>query len=195
MRYGILGGTFDPPHVGHVHIAQVAMQELGLDEVVWIPANKNPMKHRRQTSPKKRLHMCRLAIEGLEGMAVSDIETTRGGDSYLVDTLEELKLVMPGEYWFILGMDALAGFDGWKRPERVLQLCRLAVFGRPGTDLETTLDRLGREVRESVDLVRAPVKPVSSSNIRDMAARGEDFSRLVAPAVYEYIKQQGLYTD
>jgi nicotinate-nucleotide adenylyltransferase len=195
MKYGILGGTFDPPHVGHVHIALIAVRELGLDEVLWIPAYQNPLKHTKQSSPKDRLRMCRLTIEGHEHMAVSDIEVSRGGDSYLVDTLDELKIAMPGDYWFLAGMDALATFPQWKKPERILQLSRIAAFVRPGSDTETTLSRLGPELTGHIDLVQAPAKAVSSSNIRDMVRRGEDFSHLVAPSVYAYIKENGLYQD
>ena len=116
MKYGILGGTFDPPHIGHMLIAQEARRQLGLDEVLWVPANKNPIKRGRQSSPRARLEMCRLATQGVEGMAVSDVETSRGGESYAVDTLEELKMVMPGDYWFIAGMDAVAQLPTWKDP-------------------------------------------------------------------------------
>ncbi|HXH60639.1 MAG TPA: nicotinate-nicotinamide nucleotide adenylyltransferase, partial [Fimbriimonadaceae bacterium] len=150
-------------------------------------------KRRRQSSAEQRLKMCELAIEGHEGMAVSDIETSRGGDSYLVDTLRELKMVMPGEYWFILGADALATFNDWKEPKEVLNLCRLAVFQRPGTDLQTVLSRLDPETRERIDLVTADVKGLSSSNIRDMAVRGEDWSHTVAPAVYGYVKENNIF--
>lgn len=195
MKYGILGGTFDPPHLGHLYLAKEAMRTLALDEVLWIPANRNPLKHTKQSPAIERLRMARLAIDGEEGMAVSDIEFSRGGDSYLVDTLEELKLVLPGDYWFIVGMDALATFGQWKKPERILQLCRLAVFVRPGTDKTTTLERLGEDIRESIDLVEASPKAISSSNIRDMVRKGEDFSHLVAPSVYEYITQKGIYND
>lgn len=195
MKYGLLGGTFDPPHVGHSHIARAALDALALDEVVWVPAFRNPMKHTKRTDARMRLEMCKLAIEGEGGMAVSDVETSRGGDSYLVETLEEMKAVMPGDYWFILGIDALAGFDRWKEPERILQLCRLAVFARPGTDLQSTLSRLGPGLSEHIDLVESPPKSVSSSNIRDMVVRGEDFSHLVAPKVHEYIIRHGLYKD
>jgi nicotinate-nucleotide adenylyltransferase len=139
--------------------------------------------------------MCRLAIEGEDGMAVSDIEVSRGGNSYLVDTLEELKIALPGDYWFIAGMDAVASFLEWKKPERILQLCRLAVFVRPGTDRVTTLSRLGEEMSGHIDLIEASPKAVSSSNIRDMARKGEDFSHLVAPSVYGYITKKGLYND
>ena len=195
MRIGLFGGTFDPPHLGHMQIAQAALEQVPLDEVLWIPANRNPLKVGPQTDRRKRLHMCRLAIEGHERMAVSDIETTRRGESYLVETLEEIRMVLPGEYWFVLGMDALAQFPTWKEPERVLELCRLAVFARPGTDLETTLSRLGPEARERVDVVSSPVRAVSSSNIRKAVASGEDVSHVLAPAVYDYIKRNGLYRD
>jgi nicotinate-nucleotide adenylyltransferase len=195
MKYGLLGGTFDPPHVGHMGLARAALAKLALDEVIWVPANRNPLKYHKRTDAKMRLEMCKLAIEGEERMAVSDIETTRGGDSYLVETLEELKAVMPGDYWFIAGIDALAGFDQWKEPERILQLCRLAVFSRPGTDSRSTLSRLGSGLSSHIDLVDSPLKSVSSSNIRDMAVRGEDFSHLVAPKVHEYILRHGLYKD
>jgi nicotinate-nucleotide adenylyltransferase len=171
------------------------MRELGLDEVVWVPANRNPLKHTRQSSPNRRLEMCKRAVDGHPGMAVSDIEVSRGGDSYLVDTLEELKIVMPGEYWFIVGMDAVASFAQWKKPERILQLCRLAVFARPGIDSETALGRLGIDLSESIDLIAAPPLAVSSSNIRDMVQQGQDFAHLVEPSIYEYIKKNGLYAD
>jgi nicotinate-nucleotide adenylyltransferase len=92
-------------------------------------------------------------------------------------------------------VDALAGFDQWKEPERILQMCRLAVFARPGTDVESTLSRLGQGLAGRFDLVDSPLKSVSSSNIRDMVVRGEDISHLVAPKVHEYIHRHGLYKD
>lgn len=195
MKYGILGGTFDPPHLGHLHIAQEARRQLALDEVVWVPVFRNPLKRFKRTDAEQRLAMCRLAVEGCEHMAVSDIEVTRGGDSYLVDTLYEFKMVMPGEYWFIVGTDALSTFPDWKRPEEITRMCRLAVFSRPGTDFQTVLSRLGRDVRDRIDVVKADAQSVSSSNIRDMAVRGEDFSHALAPAVYAYIKENNLYQE
>ena len=195
MKYGLFGGTFDPPHIGHTHIAMAAMEKLALDEVVWIPAGKNPLKRGKPAPPRMRLEMCKLAVRGLERMAVSDVETSRPGSSYLIDTLEEMKMVMPGTYWFIAGIDALEQFSKWKSPEKLLQLCRFAVFARPGTDLQSALPRLGPDLVRCIDLVEAPQKGVSSSNIRDMARKGEDFSHLVAPAVHDYIKSNGLYSD
>ena len=195
MKYGILGGTFDPPHVGHMQVAKAALAQLGLDEVVWVPANRNPLKTDDQTSPKARLHMCTLAITGEEGMSVSDIEITRGGPSYLVDTLRELLMVRKGEYWFIAGADAMAGFGTWKEPERVAQMCRIALSPRSGTDMEGLISRLGPELFHRIDLLSADVKKVSSSNIRDMVYGGDDVSHLVCPAVADYLRETGLYRD
>lgn len=195
MKYGILGGTFDPPHTGHLHVALEAKEALGLDEVIWIPANQNPNKSRKSSSAKHRFEMCRLAVTGKPGMAVSDIETTRGGPSFLVDTLEELTVHMPGTYWFILGADALGSFEDWKEPGKILQMCRLAVIKRPGTDMQTLMGRLSPEVLAAVDVIEAPAKAVSSSDIRDAARKREDYSYLVEPSVYGYIKEKGLYSE
>ena len=195
MKYGILGGTFDPPHVGHMQVARAALDELGLDEVVWVPANRNPLKTGDQASPKARLHMCGLAISGEKGMTVSDIEITRGGPSYLVDTLRELLMVRKGEYWFIAGADAMASFGTWKEPERVVQMCRIALSPRSGTDMEGLKSRLGPELLHRVDLLSADAKKVSSSNIRDMVYGGGDVSHLVCAAVADYIRETGLYRD
>lgn len=195
MKYGIFGGTFDPPHIGHMGIARAALDQLGLDEVIWIPANKNPMKTRKSSSAKDRLVMCRLATESEPGMAVSDIDVSRGGPSYLIDTLKELHRVLPGEYWFILGADALETFPTWKNPEDVLRLCKLAFVSRPGIDDHTVLSRVGTSVRERIDTIQAPHCTVSSSFIRDCIRRRERYDDLVTPSVYEYINQHRLYEE
>ncbi|MCH8978665.1 MAG: nicotinate (nicotinamide) nucleotide adenylyltransferase [Armatimonadetes bacterium] len=195
MKYGILGGTFDPPHVGHMQVAKAALAELGLDDVVWVPANRNPLKVGDQTSPKARLHMCGLAITGEEGMSVSDIEITRGGPSYLVETLRELRMVRRGEYWFIAGADAMSRFETWKEPGRIVQMCRIALASRAGTDMEGLRSRLGPELLHRIDLLSADVRRVSSSNIRDMVYGGDDVSHLVCAAVAEYIEEKELYRD
>ncbi|MCH7945378.1 MAG: nicotinate-nicotinamide nucleotide adenylyltransferase, partial [Armatimonadetes bacterium] len=157
--------------------------------------NRNPLKTGDQASPKARLHMCGLAITGEEGMSVSDIEITRGGPSYLVDTLRELQMVMQGEYWFIAGADSMASFETWKEPRRVVQRCRIALARRAGTDLEGLRSRLGPELFQRIDLLNTDAKKVSSSNIRDMVYGGDDVSHLVCPAVADYIRETGLYRD
>ncbi len=195
MKYGILGGTFDPPHLGHLMVARAALEQLGLDEVVWIPANRNPLKGDGRASAKERMHMCGLAITGEAGMSVSDIDISRGGPSYLVDTLRELQMVRHGKYWFIAGADTMATFGTWKEPDTVAQMCRIALAARPGTDMERLLSLLGPELMHRIDLLSSDPKKVSSSNIRDMAFGGEDVSHLVCPAVGEYLKETGLYRN
>lgn len=195
MKYGIFGGTFDPPHLEHMRVARSALESLGLDEVIWIPAFRSPFKTGESTDARKRLAMCKLAVSGEERMSVSDIDITRQGPSYLVDTLTELKMVMPGEYWFIAGSDAIAGFKKWMRPEKVLRQCRIALISRPGTDLETTVSRFGEELTRHVDMVEIAMKAVSSTNIRDKVISGESVEHLLAPAVQDYIIRTGLYRD
>lgn len=195
MKYGIIGGTFDPPHLGHLHVAEAAMESLSLDEVIWIPVFRNPLKSMVATGAQKRLHMCKLAITGEPNMSVSDVETTRKGYSYLTDTLKELKQVLPGDYWFIGGADAIARIKDWKEPESIFRQCRIALVSRPGTDLESTLSRLGKEVTRHIDIVETSQMAVSSSNIRDMVYKGEDVAHHLAPAVHDYIVKTGLYSN
>src|SRR5438045_2029390 len=117
MRIGILGGTFDPPHLGHLALANAAREHLKLDEVIFMPASRNPIKKGTQTPPKQRLEMVKRTVEGHPGLAYSDLEITRGGPSYAVDTLTELSFAKPAEYWFLVGADALKDLPTWKQPE------------------------------------------------------------------------------
>ncbi len=195
MKYGILGGTFDPPHLGHTKVARAAIDSLGLDEVIWVPASKNPLKQRKTTPVKHRLAMCRLATEAEDKMAVSDIDATRAGPSYLVDTLEEFSQVMFGQYWFIMGSDTLSTFQEWKKPERVLRMCRLAVVSRHGTDLSTILSRLDPVTKDAIDMVEAKHDSVSSSFVRDCIRKREAYNDLIVQTVYEYIQKNKLYED
>ena len=135
---GILGGTFDPIHHGHLVIAEEARESLGLERVLLVPAASPPHKPQRPvTSAAHRLAMVELAIAGNPSFAVSRIELDRGGASYTVETLESLLLEGVADPWFILSAEALAGFPTWRRPDRILELCRLAVVPRGGHE---TLD-------------------------------------------------------
>lgn len=194
VRIGILGGTFDPPHAGHLEFARAAREALKLDEIIFLPANRNPLKSNRSASPKDRLEMTRLMLRDEPDMAVSDIEITRGGRSYAVDTLGELKHARPADYWFLVGADALRDLDRWKDPDRLLRLCRLGVALRPPTTESSVMARLDDERKKRVDLV--PMKPIdiSSTEIRDRLASGVGVvAPFVSPAVLQYIKQNRLY--
>ncbi|MBS1714400.1 MAG: nicotinate (nicotinamide) nucleotide adenylyltransferase [Armatimonadetes bacterium] len=195
MKYGVFGGTFDPPHLGHLEAAKAVRAALGLDEVVIVPANRNPLKTRRATSATHRLKMCSLLVAGEEGLTVSDIEITRGGPSYMVDTIEELKMVRPGDYWLILGADALHTLPEWREPRKLAGLCRIAAVAREDVALDTTIAGLGPDFQYSVDKVPMTEVPVSSSKIREEFARGLVATKWLSQAVREYIENIGLYRE
>ena len=193
-RIGILGGTFDPPHAGHLAFAQAALDGLQLDEVLFLPAYRNPLKRTKSAPAKQRLEMVGRMIEDEPRMAVSDIEISRGGASYMVETLMELQMVNPGEYWLLIGADALRHFGEWRSPEKILRLCRLGVALRPRMTESEVMARLDAEHRSKVDLV--PMKPVdiSSTELRERLDRKTGLvAPFIAPAVLQYIKQNHLY--
>ena len=195
---GILGGTFDPIHHGHLGIAEEAREALGLERVLLVPASSPPHKPGRPvTDAAHRLAMVELAIAGNPAFAVSRIEVERGGASYSVDTLEALRSEGMEQPWFILSAEALAGFPAWREPDRILSLCRLAVVPRGGYD---PLDRAwvaerfpGREDR--VTFLPGPLLPISGSVVRRRAAVGRSVRYLVPDAVARYIADHHLYSD
>lgn len=195
---GILGGTFDPIHHGHLGIAEEAREALGLERVLLVPASSPPHKPGRPvTDAAHRLAMVELAIAGNPAFAVSRIEVERGGASYSVDTLEALRSEGVEQPWFILSAEALAGFPAWREPDRILSLCRLAVVPRGGYD---PLDRAwvaerfpGREDR--VTFLPGPLLPISGSVVRRRAAVGRSVRYLVPDAVARYIADHHLYSD
>ena len=194
---GILGGTFDPIHHGHLAIAEEARETLGLERVLFIPAATPPHKPGQPVTPAAdRLEMVRLAIAGNPAFSVSDTEMVRGGASYTVDTLEALAadgLVQP---WMIMSVETLEAFTAWRAPERILDLARLAVVPRAGHD---TLDAAWLEARFPGRGGRAvflpgPLLPISGSVVRHRAAVGRSVRYLVPDAVAAYIAQHRLYT-
>lgn len=195
---GILGGTFDPIHNGHLAIAEEARETLGLERVLLVPAASPPHKHGRPvTDAAHRLAMARLAVEDNPSFAVSGIEMDRGGASYTVDTLAALAVDGIAQPWFILSAEALADFESWRAPDRILELCRLAVVPRGGYE---PLDRAwiaqrfpGREDR--VTFLPGPLLPISGSVVRRRAAVGRSVRYLVPEAVARYIAHHQLYTD
>ena len=194
MKIGILGGTFDPPHAGHMSLARAAKSALELDEVIWMPANHNPLKQKGKSSPAKhRLEMVRLFVEFEAGMAVSDIEITRGGQSYAVDTMSELQYLRPADYWFIVGADSLRTMAKWKQPERLLRLCRLAAAVRPPVNATEALLLVPPQLRPAIDLVEMTPLDVSATEIRSLVGRGQSIERWVAKPVIKYIQENKLY--
>lgn len=194
MRIGILGGTFDPPHNGHMALAVAAQQAMQLDEVIWMPAYQNPLKNKRLSSPAKhRLEMVKLILQHQPQMAVSDMEISRRGPSYAVDTLAEIQFVRPAEYWFIVGADSLKTFTKWKQPERLLRLCRIAAATRPPINETEALLLLPPHLRGSIDLIEMKPLDVSATEIRDSVTKGKSIDLFVHKSVIKYIEEQKLY--
>lgn len=196
MRIGILGGTFDPPHCGHLGLAEAAIDALELEEVLFVPAYRNPLKKgKRQASARERMEMVKLLIEDQPKMSLSDIEMARGGSSYAVDTLDQLHYVKPADYWFLLGSDAVLGIDSWKQPNRLIRLCRLGVAVRPPAVADEVLARLPDDVRKVVDIVPMPPMEVSSSDARFRLSEGRNVHGLLPPNVLKYIRDHKLYEN
>lgn len=197
MNVGILGGTFDPPHNGHLLIAHAARRALGLTRIVFIPAKQPPHKLNETVSPlADRLAMLELALQAHPEFVISLVEVERAGPSYTVDTLRELRRAVPppAEIFFIMGMDSLENLPTWREPQAIVQLCKLAVLKRPGYAVDwDALEAKVPGVRDRVVLIAAPETDVSASQIRARAAEGGSLEGLVPPAVAAYIRAQHLY--
>jgi nicotinate-nucleotide adenylyltransferase len=195
-RVGILGGTFNPPHIGHLVCAREALDQLELDRVLLMPAFAPPHKPMPdEPGPEHRLELCRLAAAGEQGLGVSALEIERGGPSYTVDTLRELHAKRPeDDLTWIAGGDMAASLPSWREPEEVLSLARFAVAEREGTDrerIERALSSL--RGRDSVVFFDMPRIDVSSSMVRARVAAGRSIRHLVPEVVAAYILEQGLY--
>ncbi len=196
MRIGILGGTFDPPHNGHLQLAKAALSELQLDEVIFLPANRNPLKTGRiQASSKHRLGMVERLIKSEPQMSYSDMEITRGGSSFTVDTIGELQMVRPAEYWFLMGADTLRNIGEWKNPIRLMKLCRLGVAVRPPILVDDVLAKVPEEFKGKVDIIEMPPTDISSTHIRDRVFQGQNVSSWTPKEVLQYIQANKLYQN
>lgn len=203
-RVGILGGTFDPVHFGHLVIAEEVGEAIQLDRVLFIPAAIPPHKLDEDVTPAAhRLAMVELAIAGNPRFAASRIELDREGPSYTVDTLAELaaeaaRQGVDREFYFILSAEALAALRTWRQPERLLSLARLAVVPRPGAPLpcsEWLADNLpgGAAAAEQILCIDTVPLANSSSDVRARAAAGRSIRYLVPPVVEGYISDHRLY--
>ena len=190
-RLGIFGGSFDPPHVGHLIVAQSAAEQLGLDKVIFVPAYFPPHKlGSHQSSPRDRLAMVRLAVRGNRTLAVSDLEVKRKGISFTVDTLRWFKSRFENaELFFIIGGDSLSQFSTWKDPEEILNLAQLVVYPRPLQDLADIPVSLPR-----AQVLQGPMIEVSSSDIRLKVSHLESIRYLATDDVVRYVKVHKLYS-
>ena len=193
---GILGGTFDPIHYGHLAIAEEAREALGLERVLFVPAAAPPHKPGQPvTAPEHRLAMVRIAMSGNGAFEANDIEIRRGGPSYTVDTLDQLGEAGIAEPWLILSSEALAQLATWRDPHRILQLARLAVLPRAGSDLlgPNWVGAAFPDASGRVRFLPGPLLPISGSVVRRRVAAGRSIRYLVPEAVAAYIAQHALY--
>jgi nicotinate-nucleotide adenylyltransferase len=193
MRIGVFGGTFNPPHLGHLIVAESARESLNLDEVLFIPCASPPHKSSRSLADADcRLEMVRLATSGHSGFEVSDIEVQRGGKSYTVDTLRTLTALYPrAQLYLLIGIDNLLELHTWKEPEEIFSLSEVVAINRPGFDPTT----VRKDYLRRVTFLRYPSIDISSSEIRRKAKMGKSIRYLVPSAVETYILRHGAYRD
>jgi nicotinate-nucleotide adenylyltransferase len=195
-RIGVLGGTFDPVHNGHLHIADTLRTALSLDRVLWVPAGRPPHKTDQiVSSDRDRLAMLDLALAGAATDETSTIDINRFGPSYTADTLEILAgHFPPARLFFLMGEDSLRDLPTWHDPERILRVAELAVAGRPGveTDLES-LELQVPGVGKRVNVVPTDEVAISSSDIRRRVSENQSIRGLVPAMVEAYIRDHGLY--
>jgi len=193
MSICLFGGTFDPPHNGHIRIAASVREQLQIDTVLFIPAFIPPHKQRRSlSSTDDRLAMLKLAIAGNAGFEISEIETRRQGVSYSIDTIRAIKQarnLKRDELYFLIGADSLLELHLWKDPEKILTESRVLVAARPNFDLS----RVRPDFRSKVEIIESPLMDISSSLIRERIKEGHSIRELVPPAVAAYIIEQRLY--
>lgn len=195
-RIGILGGTFNPPHLAHLICAQEAYLRLGLERVILMPAGRPPHKPLDDDpGPEHRLELCRRAVAGDPRLEVSDLEVRRDGPSYTVDTLSALRSQSPDtELYLIVGGDVAATLPDWHRPERVLALATLAVASRRGTSRRAVREALASlPGGDRAEFFRMPTVGISSTEIRDRARAAEPIHYLVPEPVASYIEEHRLY--
>jgi nicotinate-nucleotide adenylyltransferase len=195
---GIFGGTFDPPHLGHLAAAQEAREFAGLDRVLFMPTGRNPLKpDEPRSSVGDRLAMTELAVAGNPAFELSRADADAGGPTYTVDLLERLRDDFgPGcELAFIVGMDVLHELHRWRAPERVLELARLLVVQRPGQEsvAPTDIDERVPSASRRIEIVVTPGVAISSTELRRRVAEGRSIRYLVPDAVAAYIREHGLY--
>lgn len=191
MRIGVFGGTFDPPHLGHLLLASDARDSLQLDRLIFVPAATQPFKVHAPpvASAPDRLEMVRLAVANDANYVVDDTEIGRKGLSFTVDTLEHLSKKNPGaEFFLLLGEDTLAGINGWRSPERIRELATLAVMRRSGSGRSPVA-----VMADSVRNVSTRRVDVSSTEIRERLRAGKSIKGFVPESVEQFIEARGLY--
>lgn len=197
-KVGLLGGTFDPPHIGHLLLGETARVRLGLDRVVFLPAGQPPHKLDRKISPAHdRLAMTQLAIAGNPHFSVDTTDIDRPAPHYTSTLLPIMHSNYPNsELWLLIGGDSLRDLPDWHEPQEVLRMCQLGVLPRPGVNInwEYLLHELG-DLSGRVEMLDGPTIAVSSTHIRANAPAGKSLRYLTPPSVINYLIKKSLYTE
>lgn len=195
-RLGVMGGTFNPIHLGHLMIAEEARQAFHLDKVLFIPSYITPNKNVNGATVQQRLTMVRLAIADNPHFTVSDMEIRRQGNSYTVDTLETLKRMYGPSYilYFISGTDTIHDLHNWNRPERILQICQFVGCTRPDgseaiDDVIASFGKLGKHILK----LPVPTMEISSTMLRQRIRDGLSVRYMIPKEVIQYIEKNGVY--
>ncbi len=197
-RVGIMGGTFNPIHIGHLIVAEAAYEAYNLDEVLFVPSGHSYMKEQSEIlDAKTRVHMTGLSIEDNPHFALSTIEIDRDGNSYSYETLEALRKENPTtEYYFIVGADTLFDLERWQHPEILLPSCTILVAvrnGIPTEEMQKQADYLEKKFGGSIKLLPTSNIEISATDIRNRLAQNRDIRYLVKETVYQYIHKNDLY--
>jgi nicotinate-nucleotide adenylyltransferase len=196
-RIGIMGGTFDPVHIGHLFMAETAREVLNLDKVLFIPTGYPPHKETSEVTGQQRIHMLQLAVGNNPSFQVSEMEVMRSGTTYTVDTLTELKTANPRDkFYFIIGADTLLELETWRNFEKVAGMCSFAVYHRLGfnrEELEKEARKLSDAYQAEIHFIEGPHLEVSSSSIRKRLAENKTIRYLVPDDVVKYIAEHKLY--
>ncbi|MET3940655.1 nicotinate-nucleotide adenylyltransferase [Paenibacillus sp. PvP094] len=192
MKIGIMGGTFDPIHMGHLLAAEAARDSYALDEIWFMPSHVPPHKRGAGASGQQRLDMTEAAVQGVEQYEVLGIEMELGGVSYTIDTMKELWRRYPEhEFYFIIGADMVNYLPKWEQIEELAAKLTFIGVGRPGFQLH--LDDLPEELQDSVLLAEMPLVDISSTAVRRRLAEGHSVRFMIPDAVHQYIVRSGLY--
>jgi nicotinate-nucleotide adenylyltransferase len=197
MRLGLFGGTFDPIHLGHLILAEQCRESCGLDRVWFVVAGEPPHKRGDRTAVTHRLEMARIAVAGHSAFAVSDLEATRPGPHYSVETLETVHRERPSdELFFLIGADSLNDFPSWREPGRIAELATIVVVNRPGIEHveQANWPKLGADSLPVLS-VEIPSIGIASSDLRCRVAHGKSIRFMVPRGVEAFIEAQGLYRE
>lgn len=199
-KTGILGGTFNPVHCGHIHLARKALEEAKLDQILFIPSGVSYMKNLNEILPtQERLEMVRLAVRQYPAFAVSSIETDKKGNSYSHETIQALQNEQPEtEFFFLTGADTIFSMEEWKDPASIFQSVTILAACRPGISLEglqKQISYLQTKYRADIRLIAVDYVDISSSDIREAIRNGISIHGLVPQAVENYISEHHLYQN